>query len=359
MTSHQGRAVRRGSVGVERMRGYIGSVVRSLLPLALLFVSAAPLAQSADYYEVSGAPPGCSASYVFPRSAPMMAEGYGKPYTVVPAKLEGVEWGSCSKMTPHDGTQPVWSVTLWQPGFRGNAFCSLDGKISDVLVVGDPATPANADVKARWYDSKGLTPGTPPQSTQPCPAGAPPEPDPAAVAALREAKQPPPPEPEKKEEERTHRLSVAGQLEAGKSYALGGFTIGGRLGLGSSSKHSWIGGALQVNTWQAVPVVNEWFYQTTAIMPAFWAVWKVDPRGQLRVHGLVGAGPVRYQRAWNDEETGESHWSAGSFVSAQVSYRIVSLGASVYGPGTHFCDDSADCDIPIDLQLTLGVLIFR
>jgi hypothetical protein len=343
------------------MHGYIDRNVRSFVPLAFLFSSATAFAQSASYYEVQGAPAGCSASYVFPRSAPMMAEGYGKPYTVVPAKLEGVEWGSCSKMTPHDGSPPVWSVTLWEPGFRGNAFCSLDGKISDVLVVADPATPANADVKARWYDSTGLTPGTPPQSTHPCPAGAPAEPDPAAVAALREAKHPAPePEPEaEKKAERTHRLSVAAQLEAGKSYALGGFTIGGRFGLGSSSKHAWLGGALQVNTWQAVPVVDEWFYQTTAIMPAFWGVWKVDPRGQLRVHGLVGVGPVRYQRAWNDAEQGESHWSAGSFVSAQVSYRIVSLGASVYGPGTDFCDDSPDCDIPIDLQLTLGVLIFR
>jgi hypothetical protein len=338
------------------MRGYIDRSVRSFVPLALLLGSARTFAQSASYYEVSGAPAGCSASYVFPRSAPMMAEGYGQPYTVVPAKLEGVEWGACSKMTPHDGSEPVWSVTLWEPGFRGNAFCSLDGRISDVLVVGDPATPASPDVKARWYDATGLTPGTIPHSTRPCPAGVPPEPDPADVEALRAAKQPvtePAPTP------RAHRLSVAAQLEAGKSYALGGFTIGGRVGLGSSSKHSWIGGALQINTWQAVPVVNEWFYQTTALTPALWAVWKVDSRGQLRIHGLAGGGPVRYQRAWDDDEHGESHWSAAFFGSAQISYRIVSLGASVYGPGTHFCDDSVECDVPLDGQLTLGVLIFH
>jgi hypothetical protein len=339
------------------MRGYIGRNVRSIGPLTcVLLWSPRSLAQSASYYEVAGAPAGCSASYVFPRSAPMMAEGYGQPYTVVPAKLEGVDWGACSRMTPHDGSPPVWSVTLWEPGFRGNAFCSLDGRISEVLVVGDPATPPNADVKARWYDASGLEPGATPQSTQPCPAGAPAEPDPAAVEALRTAKQPPP-EPESKP--RTHRLSVAGQLEAGKSYALGGFAIGGRLGLGSSSRHWWIGGALQVNTWQAVPVVNEWFYQTTAIAPALWAVWKVDPRGQLRIHGLVGGGPMRYQRAWDDAEHGEVHWTAGFFGSTQVSYRIVSLGASVYGPGSRFCDDSAECEVGIDGQLTLGVLIFR
>jgi hypothetical protein len=340
------------------MRGYIGWNVRAFVPLTLLFGSARALAQSASYYDVAGAPAGCSASYVFPRSAPMMAEGYGQPYTVVPATLEGVEWGACSKMTPHDGSQPVWSVTLWQPGFRGNAFCSLDGRISEVLVVGDPATPPSADVKARWSDATGLAPGTTPSSTRPCPAGAPQEPDPAAVAALREAKQPAQ-EPEPDVEERTHRLSIAAQLEAGKSYALGGVAIGGRIGLGSASKHAWIGGAFQINTWQAVPKVDEWFYQTTAFMPAFWAVWKVDPRGQLRIHGLAGAGPIRYQRAWDDAEQGEVHWSAGFFGSAQISYRIVSLGASMYGPGTHFCDDSAECDVPLDGQLTLGVLLVR
>lgn len=339
------------------MRGYTGLAVRTIVPLTWLLGSSTALAQSASYYEVAGAPTGCSASYVFPRSAPMMAQGYGQPYTVVPAKLEGVEWGACSRMTPHDGSEPVWSVTLWEPAFRGNAFCSLDGRISDVLVVGDPATPPSADVKARWYDASGLEPGVVPQSTRSCPAGAPVEPDPAAVEELRAAKQPAPPEPPPPE--RTHRLSIAGQIEAGKSYAIGGFAIGGRLGLGSASRHWWIGGALQVNAWQAVPVVNKWFYQTTAITPALWAVWKVDPRGQLRVHGLVGGGPMRYQRAWDDNEHGEVLWKPGFFGSTQVSYRIVSLGASVYGPGASFCDDSDDCEVGLDGQLTLGVLIFR
>ena len=339
------------------MRGYIGREVRSLLALSwLLLGSPRALAQSASYYDVAGAPAGCSASYVFPRSAPMMAQGYGQPYTVVPAKLEGVAWGACSRMTPHDGSEPVWTVTLWEPGFRGNAFCSLDERISDVIVVGDPTTPPNADVKARWYDATGLERGVIPESTRPCPAGAPVEPDPAAVEALRAAKQP---TPEPAPAPRKRRLSIAGQIEAGRSYALGGFAIGGRLGLGSMSRHSWIGGALQVNTWQAVPVVNKWFYQTTALTPALWAVWRVDPRGQLRVHGLVGGGPMRYQRAWDDNEHGESLWTAGFYGSTQVSYRIVSLGASVYGPGAQFCDDSADCEVGLDGQLTIGVLITR
>jgi hypothetical protein len=262
-------------------------------------------------------------------------------------------------MTPHDGSQPVWSVTLWEPGFRGNAFCSLDGRISDVLVIGDPTTPANADVKARWYDSKGLTPGTPPQSTQPCPAGAPPEPDPAAVAALRESKQPTPePEAEKKEE-RTHRLSVAAQLEAGKSYALGGFTIGGRFGLGSSSKHAWIGGALQVNTWQAVPVVDEWFYQTTAITPALLGGVEGRPPRSVphpRARGWrTRALPARVER----RRAGPGPLERGllRLGADLVPDRVV--GRLRLRTGAHFCDDSADCDIPIDLQLTLGVLIFR
>jgi hypothetical protein len=318
----------------------------------VLLSSSPALAADPPYFEVAGAPAGCSASYVFPRSAPMMAEGYGQPWVLEPAKLEGVSWGACSRMVPHDGTRPVWVVTLWEPGFRGNAFCSADGRISEVLVVGDPATPANANVKTRWYDAKGLARGAIPSGAPPCPAGAPPEPDAAVVAALH----PPEPEPPRT---RTHRLSVAAQLEAGRSYALGGFAIGGRLGLGSSSRHWWIGGAFQINTWQAVPEVNRWFYQATTFEPALWAVWKVDRKAQLRVHGLLGAGPVRYHRAWDDDELGEALWTAGFFGSAQVSYRILSLGASVYGPGGEFCPEGDECDIPLDPQLTLGVLIVR
>ncbi len=210
-------------------------------------------------------------------------------------------------------------------------------------------------MKTRWYDARGLQRDVIPSTAPPCPAGAPPEPDPAAIEALR----PPEPEPAAPTPVRTHRLSVAAHLEAGRSYALGGFTIGGRVGVGSSSRHWWVGGALQVNTWQAVPVVNRWFYQTTAIDPALWVAWKVDRRGQLRIHGLAGGGPVRYQRSWDDAEHGQVHWTAGFFGSAQVSYRIVSLGASVYGPGARFCDDSDECEVGMDEQLTIGVLIVR
>ncbi len=97
--------------------------------LSMLLVGGSAHAEPPPFYEVSGAPDACSASYVFPRSAPMMAEGYGQPWTLEPATLEGISWGACSRMVPHDGSRPVWVVTIWEPAFRGNLFCSSEGRI--------------------------------------------------------------------------------------------------------------------------------------------------------------------------------------------------------------------------------------
>jgi hypothetical protein len=281
----------------------------------------------------------------------MMSPDYHEPWRLEPAQLMGATWGSCSRMIPSDGSRPVWVVTVWEPQFRGNVFCSIDGPISEVLVIGPPETIPLPEVKSKWYDASGIVPGEIPKDLAPCPLGEAPQADPAAIAAIA------PSLPSAPTRKVNHRFSIAAHVEAGPSSALDGFAIGGRIGLGSNGPHSWLGGALQIATWQAAPIFGEWLYQATTIDPALWATWKIDRRGQLRLHGLAGGGLSRYQRRWDDDV--EVGWTAGFMGSAAFSYRIISLGATAYGPGFQLCGDRDACDIGMDLQTTLGVLIVR